>query len=115
MFDLHSSALTSYQVLIVGVGGACATLLLLRMLPSKPQGPGPDRIGRKAQNIRNDTLIPLLHEHMIPMEKIEQDYPAFTSIVRVLIGIVPRCDAYLEIWPTAFKSYNLIVPNLMNV
>lgn len=85
------------------------------MLPSKPQGPGPDRIGRKAQNIRNDTLIPLLHEHMIPMEKIEQDYPAFTSIVRVLIGIVPRCDAYLEIWPTAFKSYNLIVPNLMNV
>ena len=49
------------------------------------------------------------------METIIADYPAFTSIVKTLIGVVPVCDEYLEIWPRAFKTYNLIVPNLMNV
>jgi alkylhydroperoxidase family enzyme len=28
---------------------------------------------------------------------------------------VPNCDRYLEIWPPAFRTYNLLVPNLLNL
>lgn len=66
------------------------------------------------KSYRDATLVPLLGPAKVPMDKIETDYPEFTGIVRALIGIVPVCDSYLEIWPRAFKSYNLIVPNLMN-
>lgn len=37
------------------------------------------------------------------------------ELVRTLIGVVPNCDRYLEIWPPAFRTYNLVVPNLMNL
>lgn len=37
------------------------------------------------------------------------------ALVRVLIGVVPNCDPYLEIWPTGFRTYNVMVPNLLNV
>jgi len=30
-------------------------------------------------------------------------------------GMVPNCDPYLEIWPPAFRTYNLMVPNLLNL
>jgi hypothetical protein len=70
---------------------------------------------KKCNALRDDTLVPLLIDARVPLPKIEAEYPAFTGIVRVLIGLVPHCDSYLEIWPKAFKSYNLIVPNFMNV
>jgi alkylhydroperoxidase family enzyme len=28
---------------------------------------------------------------------------------------VPNCDPYLEIWPPAFRTYNVMVPNLLNL
>lgn len=64
--------------------------------------------------VRDDTLIKLLLKERVPMSKIIKDYPDFAGIVTVMIGLVPKCDAYLEIWPKAMKSYNLVVPNLMN-
>jgi hypothetical protein len=32
-----------------------------------------------------------------------------------LIGVVPNCDPYLEIWPPAFRTYNVMVPNFLNL
>jgi hypothetical protein len=32
-----------------------------------------------------------------------------------LLGVVPTCDRYLEIWPPAFRSYNVMVPNFLNL
>jgi len=32
-----------------------------------------------------------------------------------LIGVVPNCDGYMEIWPTAFNTYNILVPNALNM
>jgi len=99
--------------IVLAAAAAAAALLVLRAL-----GRGRSRKKRVAAGrthaARPDTLVNLLVDAMVPLEQIEKDYPAFTSIVRVMIGIVPRCDSYLEIWPRAFKSYNLIVPNLMN-
>jgi alkylhydroperoxidase family enzyme len=36
-------------------------------------------------------------------------------LVEQMIGVVPNCDPYLEIWPTGFKTYNLLVANLLNM
>ena len=33
----------------------------------------------------------------------------------MLIGVVPNCDPYLEIWPPAFRTYNVLVPNFLNL
>jgi alkylhydroperoxidase family enzyme len=49
------------------------------------------------------------------MEVLHRQYGPLMELVRTLIGVVPNCDRYLEIWPPAFRSYNLIVPNLMNL
>ncbi len=37
------------------------------------------------------------------------------QLVRELIGVIPNCDPFLEIWPTGFRTYNLLVPNLLNL
>lgn len=49
------------------------------------------------------------------METLHERYGALLELVRVLIGVVPNCDRYLEIWPPAFRTYNLIVPNFLNL
>lgn len=49
--------------------------------------------------------MPVLHER----------YGALLKLVRVLIGVVPNCDSYLEIWPPAFRTYNVVVPNFLNL
>ena len=60
-------------------------------------------------------LVDLLEEHAVPFETLGENYRALLELVRALIGVVPNCDKYLEIWPTAFRSYNVMVPNLLNL
>jgi alkylhydroperoxidase family enzyme len=42
-------------------------------------------------------------------------YGAQLELVRVLLGVVPNSGPLLEIWPTAFRSYNMLVPNFLNL
>src|SRR5436305_5581563 len=37
------------------------------------------------------------------------------QLVRLVIGVVPNCDSLLAIWPQGFRTYNLLVPNLLNL
>ncbi len=37
------------------------------------------------------------------------------ALVNELIGVIPNCDPVLEIWPPGFRTYNLFVPNLLNL
>lgn len=62
-----------------------------------------------------DSLASLLQAHTISWEALHQRYGPLMELVRTLIGVVPNCDRYLEIWQPAFRSYNLVVPNLMNL
>lgn len=62
-----------------------------------------------------DSLAELLLPHVVPMAVLHRRYGALMELVRTLIGVVPNCDRYLEIWPPAFRTYNLVVPNLMNL
>jgi len=60
-------------------------------------------------------LVHLLEKDAVPFPTLEKRYGALLALVRALIGVVPNCDPYLEIWPTAFRSYNVMVPNLLNL
>src|SRR5215204_5424370 len=62
-----------------------------------------------------DTLVPLLRDQMVPWETLEERHRAMLGLVRLLLGVVPNCDRYLEIWPPAFRTYNVMVPNLLNL
>ncbi len=73
------------------------------LLPESTPAPSPD------------TLAAILKADCVPMETLHEKYGPVLQLVRTLIGVVPNCDAYLEIWPPAFRSYNVMVPNLLNL
>jgi hypothetical protein len=60
-------------------------------------------------------LAHILEKDAVPFRTLEQRYGALLALVRALIGVVPNCDPYLEIWPPAFRTYNVMVPNFLNL
>ncbi len=60
-------------------------------------------------------LTELLEKDAIPFETLHTRYGPLLELVRTLLGVVPNCDRYLEIWPAAFRTYNVMVPNLINL
>lgn len=63
----------------------------------------------------SDVLAALLKDDVVPMSTLHNRYGPLLELVRVLIGVVPNCDTYLEIWPPAFRTYNILVPNFLNL
>ena len=61
------------------------------------------------------SLTPLLRDSMLDWDVLDGRYHGLLRVVRMLIGVVPNCDRYLEIWPPAFLTYNVMVPNLLNL
>jgi alkylhydroperoxidase family enzyme len=61
------------------------------------------------------TLAQSLRPAAVDLSLLRQEYGPLLQIVRMLIGVVPNCDSVLAIWPTGFRSYNLLVPNLLNL
>ncbi len=62
-----------------------------------------------------DSLTSLLDGDIVPMPVLHERYGPLLKLVKVLIGVVPNCDSYLEIWPPAFRTYNIVVPNFLNL
>ncbi|MEL6985623.1 MAG: hypothetical protein AAFO29_24540, partial [Actinomycetota bacterium] len=60
------------------------------------------------------TLAQQIEPAAVPFSDLEKEYRPMLKLVEQMIGVVPNCDPYLEIWPTGFKTYNLLVPNLLN-
>jgi alkylhydroperoxidase family enzyme len=64
----------------------------------------------------NATLVSLLQSDAIPVETLRQRYgSSFFELARAMLGLIPNGAGYLEIWPVGFRTYNLIVPNLLNM
>jgi alkylhydroperoxidase family enzyme len=62
-----------------------------------------------------DTLADALRPAWISLEQLDDDYRPVLKMVRELIGVIPNCNPILEIWPTGFRTFNLLVPNLLNL
>jgi len=56
------------------------------------------------------TLAEAIHGERITWEELHERYDPVLQMVDVLIGVVPNCDTYLEVWPVGFRTYNLMVP-----
>lgn len=63
----------------------------------------------------NETLAQELEPDWISVEQLDDDYRPILRMVRELIGVIPNCNPILEIWPTGFRTFNLLVPNLLNL
>lgn len=61
------------------------------------------------------TLAETMVDDRVPFEELESRYQPVLTFVETLIGVVPNCDPYLEIWKPGFRTYNLIVPNFLNL
>jgi hypothetical protein len=61
------------------------------------------------------TLAWELRGATVDMTELDKTYKPMLKLVRELIGVVPNCDSFLEIWPAGFRTYNLLVPNLLNL
>lgn len=48
-------------------------------------------------------------------EALKSELKPIVNLVRELIGVVPNAYGTMSIWPTGLRSYNLLVPNLLNL
>ncbi len=64
---------------------------------------------------RKTTLAQALAKDRVDFDELESRYQPVLTMVNALIGVVPNCDPYLEIWEPGFRSYNLLVPNFLNL
>lgn len=51
----------------------------------------------------------------ISLDEMDERYHGILCLVKALIGVVSNCDGIMEIFPPAFSTYNILVPNLLNV
>jgi hypothetical protein len=65
--------------------------------------------------LENATLAQQLQPSAIDFELLHANYRPMLQLVRELIGVIPNCDPLLEIWPIGFRTYNLLVPNCLNL
>lgn len=72
-------------------------------------------IDRAEVSTHASTLAEILAPAAVDFSTLQRRYGPLLELVRRLIGVVPNCDRYLEIWPTAFRSYNVMVPNFLNL
>jgi hypothetical protein len=63
----------------------------------------------------NATLAEQLQPSAIAFDILHKNYRPMLGLVRELIGVIPNCDPLLEIWPIGFRTYNLLVPNCLNL
>lgn len=61
------------------------------------------------------TLAEAIRDDRVTFEELHQKYDPVLQLVDVLIGVVPNCDQYLEVWQPGFRTYNLMVPNFLNL
>jgi alkylhydroperoxidase family enzyme len=60
-------------------------------------------------------LTSLLKAEAVPLETLRGRYGGLLELVRMLIGVMPNSDPYFEIWPPAYRTYNVMVPNFVNL
>jgi hypothetical protein len=60
-------------------------------------------------------LTSLLKADAVPLATLHARYGGLLELVQMLIGVMPNSDPYFEIWPPAYRTYNVMVPNFVNL
>lgn len=64
-------------------------------------------------------MVETLYKHLEPrapsFATLHKEYDPILQLIKLLIGTVPNCVLVLEMFPVAFKSYNLLIGNLLNM
>lgn len=63
----------------------------------------------------NMTLAQQIESDWVSEEHLNENYKPVLNMVRELIGVIPNCNPVLEIWPTGFRTFNLLIPNMLNL
>ena len=69
----------------------------------------------RLETTATETLTRSLRPAAVDLSRLGREHMPLLQLVRLLIGVVPNCDSYLAIWPPGFRTYNLLVPNLLNL
>jgi alkylhydroperoxidase family enzyme len=67
------------------------------------------------QTPENLPLLNLMGKDAVSMENLMRNYSGPLGLVKALLGVIPNCDPYFEIWPPCFRTYNMMVPNFLNL
>jgi len=59
------------------------------------------------------TFAQALAPATVSYEHLRKHYNPFLQLALRFLGVMAHCYPYMEIWPTSFRSYNLMLPNLM--
>lgn len=62
-----------------------------------------------------DSLAHALSPAAVDFDTLRERHAPFMQLGRRLLGIESNVYPLMEIWPTAFRTYNLMVPNFINV
>jgi hypothetical protein len=65
--------------------------------------------------LKTTTLAQQLKSSAVDFDSLHRNYHPMLELVKTLIGVIPNCDPLLEIWPIGFRTYNLLVPNCLNL
>lgn len=65
--------------------------------------------------MEHNTLAAWMEPQAVNFDVLHERYASLLGLVKSLLGVVPNCDRYLEIWPVAFRTYNIMVPNFINL
>ncbi len=61
------------------------------------------------------TLAKQLESSAVDTKILKKKYKPMLALANELIGVVPNADPILEIWPIGFRTYNLLMPNLLGL
>lgn len=61
------------------------------------------------------TIMDVLRPHAVSMQELDSRYHSLLVLVKSLLGVVSNGGGALEMFPPAFTTYNILVPNMLNV
>lgn len=66
-------------------------------------------------HVKPPTIRDILQPYVVPMQVLDSRYHHLLALTRCILGVAPNSDCILEIFPPAFTTYNLLVPNFINL
>lgn len=63
----------------------------------------------------NHTLARELAPHAVPTDRLPASHRPVLAMVNELLGVTPNCYPVLALWPPGLRTFNVLVPNLLNL